>query len=1689
MQKKTLFAGIALIVFINTSLAQHINLDSGLVAYYPFNGNANDESGNENHLTQLGEVNFNERFVELTPSEDSFKINGFSSPTEPNSIGYTIAFTMSMSSPHLHNTIAAINTGQDWFGSKFWVFNSALNPRMILFQEKQDLRTNGYGHQVPHSETFLSMDTIIKDQPIFYAYTYGQDTVRIYRNNIIQGVFPNVEPYKPIGANMVIGSNPVEGNVSFNHQYPFHGSLDEFYIYNRGLDSSEVGALFETSKVAVENLELTHSTIAENLPIRTFIGLLKKTDLVPSENNIYSIDHSKNDNSLFTISQDSIFSNVVFDFEIKSQYLISVEVINELNETFEKQLFITILDVAEVDLDSGLVAYYPFNGNANDESGNGHHAILNGASSDIGTFNEVNTALRFDGVNDHVIFPNEIRFRPNSSHALSLWLRTSQIDRYDIISQRINGPADPSSINFGVIINKNFQGSIEFADPGYNVGSNISTSYNLSTDLWNHLAFVKNIERKELSIWINGVLISKEPLKDADFQIQGQLYFGTDPNRVLHYSGLVDNVRFYNRALEQEEIERISSVDGNLNRPLNDIFFSTYSVTEDTPVGSSLLQLKTTVHNASGNHTYQLVNDQGENNNDFFRIDKDSLFLIKKLDYETHSIMSLRVEVNDGINGAYRKTLNLKVEDVFEGENISLDDDLIAYYSFDEGNPVDDSGNGFNGTVIGVASLTEGYDQKVNAAYQFDGINDYISIDGTNSHTHPLSKLNKMSLTFWMKPASTNQIGGIISKLESNQQDEGGFRILYNTLNQRRIMFSVLQRASQGTSVYSKKQLNLDEWVFVVCTYDINQLKIHINGGFDQSVELNRSILPNDNNLTFGAEIFGSTRRYFQGALDDIRLYNRELKNYEIKRLYYESQSLDATISNSSIPENSQIGSFVGVFSSTDPQKKFSFSLTNQTQEQDNSSFRISGDSLFTNATLDYESKNTYQIEILANDGNQGTFERQFTIKITDVNEASTNLTLTSDSIFENQPSGQFIGTLETTDPDKNQSFTYQLTSGTGDTDNSNFTINGNSLLSNASFDFETKSQHSIRVMVDDGQGGKGTFEKQFTIKITDVNEAPTNLTLTSDNIFENQPSGQFIGTLKTTDPDKNQSFNYQLTSGTGDMDNSNFTIIGDSLLSDVTFDFETKSQYSIRVRTNDQNELGIEKTFSISVLDVYDVPLDFWLSNGHLLVGSKAYTRFGCFRSNYKNISYQIVNEKFTIKEGCLECTKDVLNSDKFSISVKATNHAEERIKDFEVIAVAKPLNTVTVEGRDVFSYRILGLPTRAIPLNRGILGLIESEHKKIWRVFKWDDNESVELSYRDTLRAGKGYWIASDKPVSADLTEGSPVQLNDRGYFDLKLNKGWNLIGNPFYTVMDWTATLTHNIERGVVQKGDLEEILYVFRRAYQARTNLELFEGAFLNSKKDVTLELVGNDNNASSRKAPGLSYYKDDHHWQLTFYLQDETTFFNVSGIGVKQGYSTSKDQGDLELPPSPGNGEILSMTEASSGLAKNLIGPESGYAWEFDVNGTGKLNLSWRDQARLIHNNLKLVLLPQQELIDMKSLQEISFTKLANQRILILYKNPEVSLPIQARSYPNPSHGELVIESLVLGTKSTYTVTVRLFQINGTIYKKLQKEALAGSVVSFRFSTTDDLSLVPGVYIYSVEYNNQTSKPERLVIQK
>jgi alpha-tubulin suppressor-like RCC1 family protein len=198
---------------------------------------------------------------------------------------------------------------------------------------------------------------------------------------------------------------------------------------------------------------------------------------------------------------------------------------------------------------------------------------------------------------------------------------------------------------------------------------------------------------------------------------------------------------------------------------------------------------------------------------------------------------------------------------------------------------------------------------------------------------------------------------------------------------------------------------------------------------------------------------------------------------------------------------------------------------------------------------------------------------------------------LSNKSIAENGATNAIIGRLSAFDLDPNETFTYSLVTGSGSADNAAFVIVGSDLVIKSAANYEVKSSYFVRIRSTDSHGL--STEQAFTISITNVNEAPTAITLSANSVAEGTASGTSVGTLSTTDPDSGSKFTYSLVTGTGSTDNLRFTISGNALQLGFVPDFETKASYSVRVRSTDAGGLYTEQSFTISITNVNEAPTD----------------------------------------------------------------------------------------------------------------------------------------------------------------------------------------------------------------------------------------------------------------------------------------------------------------------------------------------------------------------------------------------------------------------------------------------------------------------------------------------------------------
>ncbi len=210
---------------------------------------------------------------------------------------------------------------------------------------------------------------------------------------------------------------------------------------------------------------------------------------------------------------------------------------------------------------NGLVGWWPFNGNANDESGNGNHGTVNGATLAADRFGNPGKAYSFDGVNDWITSnPSNLPIN-NQSRSISSWFNTSSgiisTSQYPNIQTII---AWGTSAGGYVIFNQHV---ISPSGKGYfesGSGTNpLFTDSIVNNGQWHN--FITTYEQDgRVRIYIDGRYVdsSSNVILTTQNSIIG---IGNSPWANIPFRGLIDDIAIYNRALTAAEVQQLYLVN------------------------------------------------------------------------------------------------------------------------------------------------------------------------------------------------------------------------------------------------------------------------------------------------------------------------------------------------------------------------------------------------------------------------------------------------------------------------------------------------------------------------------------------------------------------------------------------------------------------------------------------------------------------------------------------------------------------------------------------------------------------------------------------------------------------------------------------------------------------------------------------------------------------------------------------------------------------------------------------------------------------------------------------------------------------------------------------------------------------------------------------------------------------------
>jgi hypothetical protein len=220
---------------------------------------------------------------------------------------------------------------------------------------------------------------------------------------------------------------------------------------------------------------------------------------------------------------------------------------------------------SQVNLNKGLVAYYPFNGNSKDASGNNNNPSDTKVNYVADRAGNANAACSFNGKNNYIRIPNDATLNFQHGFSMSAWVKVNGFYDGKCHGNRIimKGYSDYLDGNYLLTFDDNYGSNgnnCSNDEPDkerqsfYAAGATPVAKYFIVPGKWYLLTYI--YDGTTASLYVDCTLRAKGMLRNYDFSNDHDLFIGKMNNQQYPYwfNGVLDEVRIYNRALNKNEL-------------------------------------------------------------------------------------------------------------------------------------------------------------------------------------------------------------------------------------------------------------------------------------------------------------------------------------------------------------------------------------------------------------------------------------------------------------------------------------------------------------------------------------------------------------------------------------------------------------------------------------------------------------------------------------------------------------------------------------------------------------------------------------------------------------------------------------------------------------------------------------------------------------------------------------------------------------------------------------------------------------------------------------------------------------------------------------------------------------------------------------------------------------------------------
>lgn len=504
-----------------------------------------------------------------------------------------------------------------------------------------------------------------------------------------------------------------------------------------------------------------------------------------------------------------------------------------------------------------------------DATGHGNTGTLFNMAPGAWSSGIIGGALSFDGLDNYVGISNNL----GASFTIACWVKTSQIFPQ----------VDPTYMGTGIIwadvggaANDFILGGTRSAGGvdrlSFFVGGSETTfsgTQEISTGQWMHLAVTRDGTTGVVILYVNGLADASGTGATGVLNANPQINIGGNTLDGHYFNGLIDDVRFYSRVLTAGEIATLLPE----NPPTVILTTASATVTNSFVVTATFNE----VVSSPGMSDISVQNghaDQVAGSGGIFT------FVVTP---DAPGPVTVRIPENGVIddNGNGNLASADLVVTAMDSTIPALG--LVSYWAFDETNGAtafDTSGTGNNGVLMNMVATNRASGVRGNA----------LAFNGTNNYVHVSNIIGgDFSISFWIKTAQIfpqteltfagagiiwSDVGGV-----ANDFIIGGTRSATGT---NRLSFFT---GNPDTSTHGTQSISNGKWTHlaVVRRQSTGERRIFVNGVIDGASTGTTAFLSANPIINIGGNT--GDNRYFQGLIDEVRMYNRALSDTEVASL------------------------------------------------------------------------------------------------------------------------------------------------------------------------------------------------------------------------------------------------------------------------------------------------------------------------------------------------------------------------------------------------------------------------------------------------------------------------------------------------------------------------------------------------------------------------------------------------------------------------------------------------------------------------------------------------------------------------------------------------------------------------------------------------------------------------------------